>query len=271
MKPVTICLGVINCRTGGFDENLKTCLDAVHEASRKNADIVVFPEMNLTGYATGHRITSIARAIDNHLIQTFQRISNQLKLAILTGLAEKTDGQKIFASHLVFIPDTPHGKYHKLHIAPSEQNFFTAGSHIPVFEHAGIRFGVQLCYDAHFPELSTAMALQHADLVILPHASPRGNPAEKFVSWMRHLPARAFDNGIFIAAVNQTGDNGAGLQFPGLSLVIGPDGNLVSRSMSRENHLHFVTLDPVLLARVRSHRMRYFLPFRRNDLFPATL
>jgi predicted amidohydrolase len=272
MKPVKLCLVSTNCPVGRWDENWNNCLGLIKKAAGKNADIVVFPEMNLTGYATGRKIADYARAIDNCVIQSFQKLSDQLNLAILAGLAEKTDTpKKTFASHLVFIPGTVPGKYQKLHIAPSEQEVFAPGYTIPVFAHAGITFGIQLCYDAHFPELSTAMAMQGADLIVLPHASPRGTPEEKHKSWMRHLPARAFDNGVFIAAVNQAGDNGAGLDFPGLSLVIGPDGYIVSRSMARTSHLHFVDLDPALLCHVRSHRMRYFLPSRRNDLFPVNV
>ena len=271
MKPVRICLGAVNCRMGRWKENMDNCLGLIHRAAKKKADMVVFPEMNLTGYATGNAIADYARCIDTLVIHTFQDISDQLNVAILAGLAEKTQaGGKTFASHLVFIPGTPHGKYRKLHIPPGEQGFFTPGYKIPVFSHAGITFGIQLCYDAHFPELSTAMAIQGVDLIVLPHASPRGTPLEKYRSWMRHLPARAFDNGVFIAAVNQAGDNGAGLHFPGLSMVIGPDGNLVSRFMAQKNHLHVVDLDPAQLHHVRSHRMRYFLPSRRNDLFPVT-
>jgi predicted amidohydrolase len=226
--------------------------------------------MNLTGYGTGGQVKSIARAVDADLVRILGQLSDQLNLAVLAGLIEQADDGQIFGSHLVFIPQAPHGIYRKLHTAPNEQGIFTPGTGIPVFAHAGVRFGIQLCYDAHFPELSTAMALRRADLILLPHASPRGTSKQKFDSWMRHLPARAFDNGVFVAAVNQTGDNGAGLQFPGLALAIGPDGNLISRSMSEKNHLHFVTLDPEPLLRVRSHRMRYFLPFRRNDLFPVS-
>lgn len=266
-----ICLGATTCRVGRWEENMDNCCGLISKAAKKKADMVVFPEMNLTGYAPGSRIADFARAIDTLVIKQFQDMSDQLNLAILAGMAEKADiSGKTFASHLVFIPGTPHAKYSKIHIPPSEQGIFTPGCRIPVFSHAGITFGIQLCYDAHFPELSTAMAIQGVDLIVLPHASPRGTPLEKHRSWMRHLPARAFDNGIFIAAVNQAGNNGAGLHFPGLSLVIGPDGNLVSRSMAQKNHLHVVDLDPAQLNHVRSHRMRYFLPFRRNDLFPVT-
>jgi predicted amidohydrolase len=271
MKPVRICLAITKSKAGKFAENLEICLDAIQKAGRKKADMVVFPEMNLTGYAGDHQIYAMARTIDKDLIQPFIQISHQLHMIILVGLAEKTDSGQIYASHLIFLPNAPYGKYRKIHTAPNEQDIFTAGNSIPVFEHPKIRFGVQLCYDAHFPELSTTMALQQVDLIVFPHASPRGSTAQKFASWMRHLPARAFDNGIFIAAVNQIADNGAGLCFPGLSVVIGPDGNLISRCMDQENHLHTVDLDPEMLTHVRSHRMRYFLPFRRNDLFPATL
>jgi N-carbamoylputrescine amidase len=269
MKPVTICLAIVTCLCDRFEDNLRTCMDMVHKAAQNGADMVIFPEMNLTGYVTDQSVSSFSRPVDAHLVHLFSRLSDQLNLAILSGLAEKTDG-RIYGSHLVFVPGSPYGRYRKLHIAPNEQDLFSPGSEIPLFMHAGVRFGIQLCYDAHFPELSTAMALNGADLIVFPHASPRGTDTDKFRSWMRHLPARAFDNGVFVAAVNQTGDNGAGLTFPGLSLAIGPDGRLISRSFSSGNHLHFVSLDPEELVHVRSHRMRYFLPYRRKDLFPVT-
>jgi N-carbamoylputrescine amidase len=269
MKQVTLCLASVTCPCDRFEDNLATSIRMIRTAAAKGADIMVFPEMSLTGYTTDQRISAIARPVDARLIHTFSRLSDELNLAILPGLAEKADGH-IYGSHLVFVPRSSCGKYRKLHIAPNEQDFFSPGVGIPLFMHAGLRFGIQLCYDAHFPELSTAMAVNGADLIVFPHASPRGTDTDKFRSWMRHLPARAFDNGVFVAAVNQTGDNGAGLKFPGLSLAIGPDGRLISRSFSSGSHLHFVSLDPGELAHVRSHRMRYFLPHRRKDLFPVT-
>ena len=127
-----------------------------------------------------------------------------------------------FASHLVATPDGVVQVYRKTHIAPPEKQIFSSGQTAPLFEINGVRFGIQLCYDAHFPELSTRMAVNGADLIFFPHASPRGTPEGKLQSWMRHLSARAFDNGLFVAAVNQTGDNGLGLSFPGMAVVIGP-------------------------------------------------
>ena len=54
---------------------------------------------------------------------------------------------------------------------------------VPLFDVHGITLGIQLCYDAHFPELSTRMALDGADVIFMPHASPRGTPSKKLDSW----------------------------------------------------------------------------------------
>jgi N-carbamoylputrescine amidase len=150
------------------------------------------------------------------------------------------------------------GVYRKLHIAPPEKNAFDAGEGFQVFEAAGTRFGIQLCYDAHFPEFSTRMALGGADVIFMPHASPRGTPEEKRDSWMRHLPARVFDNGVFVVACNQADDNGAGLTFPGLAVVIGPDGRVIAVDVGGREALLVADLDLEQLAAVRSHPIATF-------------
>ncbi len=65
------------------------------------------------------------------------------------------------------------------------------------------------------------MAVKGAEILFLPHASPRGLAIDKHRSWMRHLTARAFDNSVFVVACNQTGYNGKGLTFPGNAVVLG--------------------------------------------------
>jgi predicted amidohydrolase len=131
----------------------------------------------------------------------------------------------------------------------------------------GLTFGIQLCYDAHFPELSTRMALNGADVIFIPHASPRGTPEDKYHSWLRHLKARAFDNSVFIVAVNQVGDNGNGLAFPGIAVAISPSGEVMDKKLCENEDMLVVELKEDLLTRVRSSFMHFFLPNRRKDLF----
>ena len=175
-------------------------------------------------------------------------------------MAEKDSAGQLFASHLVLYPDGAIARYRKLHIPPPERPLFRSGNNVPLFKLKGLTFGIQLCYDAHFPDLSTRMAVQGADLILMPHASPRGTPAAKHRSWMRHLPARAYDNGLFVIAVNQTGPNGEGLEFPGLALGFGPGGEPLAEDLGGEERMRVIDLKAETLRHVRSHRMRYFLP-----------
>jgi len=266
MKPLRLAFVVQKCIPGAFEKNLAASLEAVALAAEQKARMIVFPEMNLSGYMAGPKISSIAQPVSPELIQTLSAAADEFDITIPVGTAEAKE-KKIFATHLVFSPKSPMEQYRKTHMAPNEQAYFSPGNEIQVFRNKDLCFGIQLCYDAHFPELSTAMAVQGADIIFIPHASPRGSSQEKYQSWMRHLTARAFDNGVFIAAVNQTGDNTCGLIFPGLALVIGPDGNIISKFIDANENIHMVDIDLDALDRVRSHRMRYFLPNRRPDLF----
>jgi len=267
MKPVKVALVVQNCIAGKFEKNFEVSCQFISAAAQKGAKIIVFPEMNLTGYVAGKDIISISKSLGKEMTDPFSNLAKDLNIAILVGLAEKTHKKNIYASHLVFYPDGSFDVYRKIHTSPFEKKYFTAGNNITIFKSQGLKFGVQLCYDAHFPELSLAMALKKTDIIFIPHASPRGNSQKKYNSWMRHLRSRAFDNGLYIAACNQTGNNSKGLSFPGICLLIGPDGNVIYKSINNTEGLHIIDIDKTVLEQVRSHKMRYFLPNRRSDLF----
>lgn len=267
MNAIKIALVVQNCTAGNYEKNLESTRDFINLAIEKEARFIVFPELNLTGYVVNDEIHSIARPITEDMLMLFKSMAQKSKATLLVGLAEKTPDKCIFASHFIFNPDGSSEVYRKIHLSPFEKKYYSAGNKISVFKSNGLIFGVQLCYDAHFPELSLAMALKQADVIFIPHASPRGSSQEKYDSWVRHLRARAFDNGIYIAALNQTGDNGKGLLFPGLCLLIRPDGHVVYKSIDNTEGVHLISIEKTLLTEVRSHPMRYFLPSRRTDLF----
>ncbi len=272
MKAVKAALIVQNSIAGDFKANVASSLEFIFQANREKAKIVVFPEMNLSGYVSNLDILSISRSITcdsaaQDMVKKFSKIAKDLNITILAGLAEQPSKNEIYASHLIFNPKGTYDIYRKIHTSPFEKQYFTQGDEIKVFTSHGFKIGVQLCYDAHFPELATAMALRQADVIFIPHASPRGTSLEKYNSWIRHLRARAFDNGLYIAACNQTGDNTRGLVFPGISLFIGPDGNVIYKSIEQKQGIHIIHLKQSALKKVRSHKMKYFLPQRRNDLF----
>jgi N-carbamoylputrescine amidase len=267
MHSIRVAAVIFNAPRNQARDNLARMAGWVAAAKRAGAGIVCFPELCITGYGVDQGIRTSAEPLPGEVGHHLWALAGQHQMVILAGLAERTEEGGVFASHLATGPQGWIGAYRKVHIALPEKSTFDPGQGAPVFEAAGIRFGIQLCYDAHFPELATRMALDGAEVIFMPHASPRGTPEEKRDSWMRHLPARAFDNGVFVVACNQSGDNGAGLTFPGLAVAIGPDGRVIATETGGQEGLLVADLDADRLAAVRSHPMRYFLPNRRPDVY----
>ncbi len=250
-----------------MEQNFRALNRWVGEASRQGVEIICFPEMNICGYSHHKSVVELAQPLHGPLTRELQDLSRAENMVILAGFTEKGTRGDIYASHLVVKPGSEPEVYRKIHLAPPEKKVFSAGNRIAVFEFDQITFGIQLCYDAHFPELSTQMAVRGADIIFIPHASPRGQAQEKHQSWMRHLTARAYDNSLFVAACNQTGDNGNGLTFPGNGVVLDPSGNIMAVETSGCETMMVVDLQADQLEKVRGHRMRYFLPHRRSDLY----
>ena len=98
MTPLRAALVIQHCPAGNFDYNLARTLDAASRAAARNADVVVFPEMNLTGYVTGEKISSIASPVRSQWMRELQQISDESNLIILTGLVEQEANDLIFAT-----------------------------------------------------------------------------------------------------------------------------------------------------------------------------
>ncbi len=264
-----IRIAVITCQSpvGEIDRNLSETIAWTRKAAKADADVVCFPELNITGYCNRPEMADIAQPVPGRVSMELGRLAEQEDLVILAGMARSNPHGLAYASHCVFHPDGRIAIYDKLHIAPPEKNTFAPGQSIPVFQAKAVTFGIQLCFDAHFPELSSAMTHKGAEVIFFPHASPRGNAEEKHASWLRHLTARAFDNSVFVVACNQIGENCNGLEFPGNAMVIGPSGEVLAKDTLSCPSMLLADLKAEDLDAVRSHPMRHFFPHRRLDLY----
>ena len=258
---------VCQCPMGQLSHNLERTRHWADQAKRQGAALVCFPEMNLTGYSNRDEIKSQAIFANGKEIDSLAKLADELGIALLIGFAEQTENGAMYATHMVITPRGQTAVYRKIHLAPPETDHFSPGETLPIFDWKGMRFGIQLCYDAHFPELSTIMADARADAIFIPHASPRGQAPTKHQSWMRHLPARAYDNGLFVVACNQTGDNQNGLVFPGNAVAFSPSGEIIDTRLSGRSGMLIVDLKAEQIEYVRSHRMRYFFPNRRPEIY----
>jgi predicted amidohydrolase len=264
LKIAAVCMRAV---TGEIEKNLDRMQSFVSEASKAGAGIVCFPELCVTGYVLKRPLEAYGGLDSKKIVERLVLMAREADLILIAGLIEIGVDDKPYISQVITGPKGLIGIYRKTHLSPAEKDVYGAGQEIKVFSDESNTFGVQLCYEAHFPEISTGMALMGADIVFIPHASPRGEPDEKFKSWLRHLPARAFDNGVFVVACNQVGENGAGLLFPGVAVVFRPDGRLLAKYVGKKEKILFAGLGAGMLQGIRTHRMRYFLPERRPQLY----
>ena len=267
MKDIRIAAITCHSPVGEIDQNLAETIQWALKAKQAGAELVCFPELNITGYCNRPETADTAQPIPGRVSAELTRLAADQSIIILAGMTQSNPNGLPYASHCVFYPDGKMAIYHKVHIAPPEKSTFAPGHTIPVFHAMGVTFGIQLCFDAHFPELSAAMTGKGAEVIFIPHASPRGNPEEKHTSWLRHLTARAFDNSVFIVACNQIGENCNGLVFPGNAMVIGPSGEVLAKDTQPHSSMLVADLQAADLEAVRSHPMRHFFPHRRPELY----
>jgi len=264
LKVAAVCMGAV---PGEIDENLKKIETLALEASKGGAQVVCFPEFSVTGYAPKSPDLICGREDSQMIVNHLRRISADLNLVVLAGFIEYAADFRPHITQVITGPEGVIGCHRKTHLGPAERKFYAEGQDLSPFTYRGLCFGVELCYESHFPEISTTLALKGADILFVPHASPRGSPEEKMKSWKRHLPARAFDNGLFVVACNQVGRNSYGLHFPGVVLLLGPDGLLLESYAGEEERVVIAELKGKDLKKVREHRMKYFLPERREELY----
>ncbi|WP_329127598.1 carbon-nitrogen hydrolase family protein [Streptomyces sp. NBC_01465] len=263
MPPLRTALLQSSGRPGAVEDNLAVLDDAAGRAAAAGAGLLVCPEMFLTGYAIGADVHRLAEPADGPSAQAVAAISVRHGLAVLYGYPER-EGDAVYNAAQLIGPDgdTLLG-YRKTHLFGGfEREWFTPGEQTVVqAELGGLRLGILICYDVEFPENVRAHALAGTDLLLVPTAQmhPFQFVAESLV------PVRAFENQLYIAYVNRTGQEGE-FEFVGLSCLAGPDGAARARA-GRGEELVIGDADPAFLQDSRSQNP--YLRDRRPGLYSS--
>lgn len=271
MRDLRVAAVCMKADPGDIQANLRRIERFAVRAAERGAQVVCYPELAVTGYTLKRPLDLYRNCTCGETVARILEIAARAGILLLVGLVEPCDNRRPFIAHLIAGPKGLLGCHQKTHLSPPESRVYQAGRKLEIFSIRQARFGIQLCYEAHFPEISTVMALGGGEILFVPHASPRGDPRGKLSNWLRHLPARALDNAVFVVACNQVGTTGEGLEFPGVVLFLGPDGRVLSSYAGEKEEIILVDLKGSELKRMRSHRMRYFLPGRRTDLYGPLL
>ena len=267
MRDLRVAAGMMRSVVGDKAGNLERARRLALEAASRGAEVLVLPEACLTGYTVRESMAHLAEPVPGPLTEALVGVAGECGLAVLAGLVEGGPGGPCYLTQVMAAPGGVAASYRKVHLGPTENDLFASGHNLTVFEYEGVRFALQLCFDGHFPEVSLAQALEGAEVILIPHASPREAAQDKLERWLRYLPARAYDNSVFLVACNPVGDNGAGLTFAGAAVILGLKGEVLARAAGDEQALIVADLKVDDLTAVREGRMGYFLPRRRPEVY----
>jgi N-carbamoylputrescine amidase len=214
------------------DRNRSLAGDAARRAFEGGADVVVLPEMIVPGYsADPERLAPLAEPLHGPTVTGWQQLAAEFGGFIAGGFCE-ADGSDRFNSAVVVGPDGVALHYRKLHLFDREKNAFAPGDlGLPVAELPFGTVGLCVCYDLRFVETARALALQGAELILVPTAWLTGFDQVRWrddglAPQAEGAVLQANLNQSFIACASQAGERGD-LFFLGSSVLVGPTGELV--------------------------------------------
>lgn len=201
---------------GDPTENAARAISHLERFAGERPLLVVFPEAYLTGYVVDSleaaREIAIDLSPDSPYVRDLRRACQSLGVFAVVGAIGRDEG-RVLNSALLFCPSGEVHRYDKTHLPfLGVDRFVTPGGALPVFETSIGRVGVLICYDLRVPEAARELALNGADLIVLPTNWPEG--AEMTPTHV--APARALENRVFVATCNRVGTEG-GVRFIGQS------------------------------------------------------
>jgi len=207
-------------------------------AKKQGAQLVIFPELSLTGYTVRDELFELAEKIPGPSTNAIQKIAQKYRVYIVFGMPELSEKAQatIYNTAVLAGPEGYIGKYRKMHLPThsifEEKRYFRPGYHACTFDTDIGKIGLIICYDLFFPEVCRLTRLEGAQLIICISASPTFRK-----SFFETLTvARAIENAAFLAYVNLVGVED-GLQFWGGSRLIAPNGTIIARAKYNEEDL----------------------------------
>lgn len=209
-------------------------------ATEQPVDVIVFPELSVTGYEGGGRFAQMAQRVPGAVTNILGQRASEFGVYILIGMAIKEDVETVLYNGAVLIaPDGEvAGQYRKVHLPAEERLVFRPGYQIKPFETEIGTLGVMVGWDLAFPEVARSLMLSGAEIILLP-AAWQTKDADM---WRTLLVARAYENDIFIAAANRVGEEPS-YDFAGQSAVLSPGGSVTAALEEPEEGYVVVRMD----------------------------
>jgi predicted amidohydrolase len=296
MSAIKISTAQFEHRSGDKAYNLSVIDRLSAEAAGQGSQAIAFHECSITGYTFARRLSKeqmleLAEPIpDGKSIAALTNIAGKNKIAVLAGLFERDSSNNLFKAYVCVNERGVVAKFRKLH--PFINPNLTPGDSYCVFELDGWKCGILVCYDNNIIENVRATRLLGAEILFTPHVTmctPSTRPGAGFVSpdlwrnrekdptslriefdgmkgrdWlMKWLPARAYDNAMYIAFANPIGMDDDQLK-NGCSMIIDPFGDVIAECRMLGDGITTATLARDKLTQAGGYR---YLAARRPQLY----
>ena len=241
---IKIALAQISSKREDKEANFEKIENLTIKAKEKGADLVIFPEMSLTGYVVRDQFYELAETIPGPTVEKAEELAKKTGMHIIFGmpeLSEKTQAT-VFNTAVFVGPKGFIGKYRKMYLPThsvfEEKRYFRAGYQTAAFQTEVGNIGLCICYDIFFPEVIRLTRLKGAQLIVCISASPAVRR-----SYFETLTcARAIENTAYLAYVNLAGVQD-GLQFWGGSRLVGPSGDVLAKAKYDEEDFVICEVD----------------------------
>lgn len=261
--------------TADKKSNLNRGLQALRTAAGEGAQLICFAELAFEPFypqkpADGS-VLGLAESVPGPTTEVFQRLAAELGVVVVLNLYERDEDSAYDCSPVIDADGSILGRTRMIHITEypcfHEQGYYEPGdTGAPVFSTRAGKIGVAICYDRHFPEYLRALALNGAELVIVPQAGSLGEWPDGL--FQAEMQVAAFQNGFFTALCNRVGEEEC-LTFAGESFVCDPAGRVVAQAPALEETILYADID--LSTAAGSHGRRLFLQHRRPELYSKWL
>jgi beta-ureidopropionase len=266
---VRIALLQMNC-SGKREMNLARAEKMIRDAAAQKAQILLLPEvfheLFFITELNSHYFET-AEPIPGPITESLSKLARELSVVIVAPIYESVDRSVYYNSAAVIDADgTLLGVYRKNHIPLNtifyEKLYFKPGNlGYPVFSTRYGKVGILICHDRHYPEGARVLALNGAEILLIPSATPDKSLSRKV--WEKELCAHAIFNELFVAGLNRTGKEGNYFYY-GKSVAFDPTGEMIAQAGEGEEVL-MVDCDFDLITQRR--RAWQFYRDRRPDTY----
>jgi len=296
MEPIRVSTAQFENRSGDKAYNLSVIDELSRRAAAEGSALIAFHECSITGYTFARNLSkdemlSLAEAIpDGPSTKELIAIAKKNQIAICAGFFEKDGAGNLYKAYVCVGGDGLLAKFRKLH--PFINPFLTPGKEYCVFELSGWKLGILICYDNNVIENVRATRLLGADIILMPHVTmctPSTRPGAGFVDprlwenrekdptsvrlefdgmkgrdWlMKWLPARAYDNGVYVIFSNPIGMDDDQLK-NGCSMIIDPFGDILAECRTLGDDIVSALVTPEKLSQAGGYR---YIQARRPELY----